>query len=153
MPHFGKKRTLTITADQAYAIAADVAAYKEFIPLVQRSTRQGSGGHENFDAELVVAYDKLRLRETFVSAVTLAPDSRTVTARSSDGPIKHMETVWRITPVSAGSCEVSFTVDYALRSLPMQFMVGQVFDFAVQKIMASFEARGEALYGKASRQS
>jgi coenzyme Q-binding protein COQ10 len=150
MPHFQTTKTLSITAEQAYAIAADVGAYKEFLPLVVRSTIRGEriavGAGERFDAELVVAYEKFRLRETFVSAVTLEPDAKTVIARSSDGPLKSMETVWRISALSPTTCEISFKVDYALRSLPLQFMVGQVFEFAVQRIMNAFEERGRKLY-------
>ena len=150
MPHFHTTKILSITAEQAYAIASDVGAYKEFLPLVVRSTIRGertpAGTGESFDAELVVAYEKFRLRETFISRVTIQPGTRTVVAQSSDGPLKFMETVWQISALTPTTCEISFKVDYALRSLPLQFMVGQVFEFAVQKIMIAFEERGRKLY-------
>jgi coenzyme Q-binding protein COQ10 len=150
MPKFTTVRRVPLAAAQAYAIAADVASYKDFLPLVQRSVIRGQrrpeGTGESFDAELAVAYEKLRLRESFISRVTLEPDQLRVTARSSDGPVKALETVWQIRPLAPNTCEVSFIVDYTMRSLPLQLVVGSAFGYAVDRIMAAFEARGRQLY-------
>ena len=49
---------------QVFAVVADVAKYKEFIPLVERSTvrnsKPGDMGCQSFSADLVVAFKKLR---------------------------------------------------------------------------------------------
>jgi coenzyme Q-binding protein COQ10 len=151
MPHFSTTRTVNLTADQAYAIASDVNAYKDFLPLVKRSTIRGkrnvTGQTESFDADLMVGVEKLAMRETFTSHVIVDSGQRIVTATSSDGPMKSLKAVWKIASVSASKSEVSITVDYTFKSMMLQLMAGGMMDFAAQKIMQAFEERGRQLYG------
>ena len=43
MPNFSVSRSVPYTADQVFAIARDVARYKEFLPLVRRSLAHSAG--------------------------------------------------------------------------------------------------------------
>ena len=61
---------------------------------------------QRFDAELAVAYDKLGLRESFVSKVETHITERRVAATSQDGPFRNLKTQWTITPAVQG-CDVS----------------------------------------------
>jgi coenzyme Q-binding protein COQ10 len=153
MPRFTASRRVPLTPDQAYAIASDVQSYPAFVPLVRRAMIRGprttTAEGERFEAELVVAYDKLHLRESFVSKVLLEPQHHRVTARSSDGPVKHLETIWQITAAGAGASDVAFTLDYTMRSLPLQLLIGSVFNIGAERIMSAFEARGKELYPQA----
>ena len=129
-------------------------AYKEFIPLLKRSNIRGArkrdGAVESFDADLQVGYEKLSVHETFTSHVTTDHDRCTVTAISTDGPIKNLKAVWKIESISENKSQVSFVVDYTLKNKLLQVIVGGMTDFAAQKIMTAFEARGRALYGAVS---
>jgi coenzyme Q-binding protein COQ10 len=153
MPHFSTTRRVNITPDQAYAIAADVASYKDFLPLLKRSVIRGArkkdGEVETFDADLMIAVEKLRVRESFTSHVTADASNRTVTATSSDGPMKSLKAVWKISSQTDGKAEVSITVDYTLKSMLLQLAASGLMDFAAQKIMQAFEERGAALHGSA----
>jgi coenzyme Q-binding protein COQ10 len=150
MPRYTVTRRVKLTPEQAYAIASDVTAYKDFVPLVRRavirSPRIETAEGERFEAELVVAYDKLHLRESFVSKVLLEPQRHRVTARSSDGPVKHLETIWQISPAGPGGSDVAFTIDYTMRSLPLQLLIGSVFNLGAERILNAFEERGRKLY-------
>ena len=154
MPQFSITRQVDLSATQAFAIAADVYAYKDFLPLLKCSTIRGprtrEGAVECFDADLQVGYDKLSLNETFTSHVIADHDKCTVTAISSDGPIKSLNAVWKISAVSERKTQVSFVVDYTLKNKLLQMMVGGLTSFAAEKIMVAFENRGRALYGAAS---
>jgi coenzyme Q-binding protein COQ10 len=151
MQHLSITRRVNLTPDQAYAIAADVASYKDFLPLLKRSVIRGArkkdGDVEIFDADLTVAFEKLRLQESFTSHVTADAGNLTVTATSSDGPMKSLKAVWKISPQTDGKAEVSITVDYMLKSKLLQLAASGLMDFAAQKIMRAFEERGVALYG------
>lgn len=150
MPKFSTTRRVNITVEQAFAIAADVASYKDFLPLLKRSAIRGErkrvGDTEIFDADLQVAFEKLGLRETFTSQVTCNTSDHTVTARSSDGPMKALKAVWKIQTAHDGKTEVSITVDYTMKSMMLQMVTGGLTDFAAQKIMQAFEERGRRLY-------
>jgi coenzyme Q-binding protein COQ10 len=151
VPHFSTSRKVDITVDQAFAIAADVGSYRDFLPLVERSTLRGARTKtdhgESFDADLAVGYSKLGVRESFTSHVVCDPLNSTVTATSNDGPMRSLKAVWKITSQPGGTAEVSITVDYALKSMMLQMMARGLMDFAAQKIMQAFEERGRALYG------
>jgi coenzyme Q-binding protein COQ10 len=153
LPKFSITRRVNLSIDQAFAIAADVASYKDFLPLLKRSVIRGErrriGDIETFDADLQVAFEKLGLRETFTSQVTSNASDHTVTATSSDGPMKALKAVWKIVGVENGIADVSITVEYTMKSMMLQMVAGGLTDFAAQKIMQAFEARGKALYGSA----
>ena len=153
MPQFSVSRTVPYTAEQVFAIARNVARYKEFLPLVKRSIVRGAKtdaqGLEHFEGELTVAYDKLRIEEVMTSRVTVDPQALTVTARSDQGPVKHLVSEWKIVPTGDNRCDINFTVDYTLKSKMLQMVLSGMFDMAVRKIMSAFEERARALYGPA----
>ena len=153
MPQFSVSRSVPYTAEQVFAIARDVARYKEFLPLVKRSlvrcAKTDEQGREHFEGELTVAYDKLRIEEVMTSRVTVDPAALTVTARSDEGPVKHLVSEWRIVPTGDNRCDINFTVDYALKSKMLQMVLSGMFDMAVRKVMSAFEERARALYGPA----
>lgn len=153
MPNFSVTRSVPYTAEQVFAIARDVARYKDFLPLTKRSVVRHAKTHEDgtetFEGELTVAYEKLRVEEVMTSRVTVDPKALTVTARSNEGPVKHLESEWRIVPTGENRCDIIFTVDYQLKSRTLQFMFSGMFDLAVRKVMSAFEERARKLYGPA----
>lgn len=153
MPNFSVSRSVPYTADQVFVIARDVARYKEFLPLVKRSIVRGAKtdaqGREHFEGELTVAYDKLRIEEVMTSRVTVDPAALTVTARSDQGPVKHLVSEWKIVPTGDNRCDINFTVDYTLKSKMLQMVLSGMFDMAVRKVMSAFEERARVLYGPA----
>ena len=149
MPAFKASRLVAVPPDVAYAVAADVASYKTFLPLLERSTIRGAvteiDGIKSFSAELAVGYAKLGLQEAFVSRVACDSVKRTVAATSQDGPFKDMRTVWSIRDVG-GRSDVLIAIDYSMRNMLIQFAVSSAMDMAVQKVMTAFEARAKSIY-------
>lgn len=151
MPKFNVKRRMPYSAKQLYDIAADVASYKEFIPLLRKvviSNHATSGeGVETFDAEMTVMYKKLGIEETTLSHVTANPKDLTVAARADRGAVKSLDTLWRVHRIDDKSCDVEFKVDYTLRSRSLQFLLSGMFDMMVRRVMTAFEDRAKKLYG------
>jgi coenzyme Q-binding protein COQ10 len=149
MPTFQASRFVAVPPNVAFGIAADVASYKSFLPLLERSTIRGAvtenAGIKSFSAELAVGYAKLGIRESFISHVVCDEAKRTVTATSQDAPFRKMKTVWSIVE-KPGGCDVSISIDYAMRNMLMQFAVGAAMDMAVQKVMTAFEVRAASIY-------
>jgi coenzyme Q-binding protein COQ10 len=148
MAQFKTTKRVNVLPDVAYAVAADVACYKDFLPMVLRSTirgqRQPHGAGEAFLAELVAGYEKLGLRESFVSEVTIDPVKRTVAAVSREGPMKSLTTSWDIVD-APGGCNVTVTIDYAFKSRLMQMAFSGLLEMAAPKIMQAFEKRATSL--------
>jgi coenzyme Q-binding protein COQ10 len=144
LPVFETRRRISVPPDLAFEIAADVGAYKQFLPLMQKSEivgkKQKTTDGEVFKAELSVAYPKFGLSGSFVSHVETKTFVRTVMAKSTDGPFRAVETTWHIVPVAKGS-DVAIRIDYAFRNPLLQLGAASVMDIAISKVISAFEAR------------
>ena len=151
MPQFTMTRRMEFSPPQVFAVVADVASYKEFLPLVERSTvrnrRPAETGCESFSADLMVAYGKLRIREEFASTVETSLPKLQVRAVSSGNALKKLISLWQIAGAADNGSDITFTVEYELKNPMLQMLLGGMFDSAARKIMGAFEARAKALYG------
>ncbi|MEM7270339.1 MAG: type II toxin-antitoxin system RatA family toxin [Pseudomonadota bacterium] len=151
MPTHSEKRILPYTADEMYALIADVASYPEFLPWCAAArirSRAPEGEGEVMDADLIISF-KL-FRERFGSRVWLRPGAQEIDVDYLDGPMRHMKNNWKFTALEGGRCEVDFFVDFEFKSLTLQALIGLVFDEAMRRVVGAFEKRAEALYGPRS---
>jgi coenzyme Q-binding protein COQ10 len=147
LPTFETTRRVAFTADQMFAVVADVERYPEFVPLCERlvvKTREVGSTHTTLTASMSVGYHAIR--ETFTSRVTLRPERKEIDVVKIDGPFARLNNRWRFRDVPGG-CEVFFHIDYAFASRVLAVLMGAVFDKAVRKYSEAFEARARALYG------
>ncbi|MBE2277735.1 MAG: type II toxin-antitoxin system RatA family toxin [Rhodobacteraceae bacterium] len=147
MPKHHETRRLPYTADQMYALVADVESYPKFLPWNAaariRSRRPIEGG-EVMEADLVISFKVFR--ERFGSRVTLLPGAAKILTEYLDGPFRHMRSTWTFRPAGEG-CEVEFFVDFEFRNAILQGIVGVVFNDAMQRVVRAFERRAAELYG------
>ena len=149
MPTHAEKREMPYSADEMYALIADIGAYPEFLPWCAAArirSRKPTEAGEVIDADLVISF-KL-FRERFGSRVTLRPDKREIDVAYLDGPFRYLNNHWTFRPISETRCEVDFFVDFEFRSRTLQAIIGVVFNEAMQRIVRAFEARAAALYGE-----
>lgn len=147
MPAHRETKHLPYTADQMYALVADVARYPEFLPWTAaariRST-EDKGDHSEMLADLVISFKVFR--ERFGSRVLLWPEKRQIDTSYIDGPFKYLESTWVFQDAAAG-CDVSFEVDFEFRSRVLQGAAGVFFNEAMRRVVGAFEARAKSLYG------
>jgi coenzyme Q-binding protein COQ10 len=152
MTHFRTTRRVAHSADNMFALVADVEQYPQFVPLCERLILKEREPHlqgETLVAEMTVAYRFLR--ESFVTRVQLHPEQRTILVEYVDGPFKYLQNRWTFMPLADHSCEIGFDLSYEFRSRALQMMMGQVFDRAFRKFVTAFESRADQIYGKADR--
>lgn len=150
MPTHAEKRKMPYSAEEMYALIADIEAYREFLPWCQavriRSRRPAPDGDgEVIDADLVISFKVFR--EKFGSRVTLRPGKRQIDVEYLDGPFRYLNNHWEFLPEGERACTVDFFVDFEFRSKTLQAIIGLVFNEAMQRIVRAFERRAEALYG------
>ena len=149
MPTHSETRRLPYSADEMYALVADVARYPEFLPWTAAArirSREDRGDHEVMTADLVISFKVFR--ERFGSRVTLWPAARKIDTEYLDGPFTYMRSNWTFRAVEEGSCEVDFFVDFEFRNKVLQAVIGVVFYEAMQRVVRAFERRAADLYGK-----
>ena len=149
MPQHSDSRILPYTADQMYALVADIERYPEFLPWNSaariRSRRPGPDGSELIEADLVISFKVFR--ERFGSRVTLWPQQKRIDTEYLDGPFKYLKSGWSFADQPQGGCKVDFFVDFEFRNAILGKVIGVVFGEAMSRIVRAFEDRARVLYG------
>ena len=148
MPSFEMTRRVPFSAEQMFAVVADVERYPEFLPLCESlhvRSREDVGSGRVLIATMSVGYRAIR--ESFTSRVTLRPERNEIDVAYLDGPFTHLENRWRFRDITGGS-EIHFFIDYAFASRMLAAVMGAVFDKAVRRYTEAFEERARAVYGK-----
>ena len=143
------KHRVAHSAEDMYALVANVEDYPKFLPLVEAleiKSREEIEGRAVLIATMQVGY-KL-VRERFTTKVTLDDADRTILVEYLDGPFSHLENRWRFLPQGGGTSEVDFHIAYSFRSYMFERLVGGLFAKAVRKYTHAFETRADEVYGK-----
>jgi coenzyme Q-binding protein COQ10 len=149
MPTHAEQRRMPYSADQMYALIADVEKYPEFLPWCagcRVRSRRMEGEVEIVEADLIISFKVFR--ETFGSRVTLRPGEHRIDVPYLDGPFKYLNNHWKFAPAGEHACDTDFFVDFEFKSKTLQMIIGVVFNEAMQRIVRAFERRAETLYGQ-----
>lgn len=150
MPRFNTVRTVPFSAEDMFALVADVEKYPEFVPLceslVVHSRDQAADGTTLITATMGIGYKAIR--ETFTTAVALDPAARTIAVRHKNGPFRKLENIWSFTPRDDQSCDVQFSIDYEFSSPMLAVIMGAVFDKAFRRFAEAFEERATVVYDR-----
>ncbi len=148
MPKHSDKRIFPYDPDQVFDLVADVEAYPEFLPWCVgarlRSHAQNEEGHRMFVSDLIIRFKMFR--EKFTSRVTLHREGTSIKVEYLDGPFEHLHNEWRFAEHPDGT-ELEFEIDFKFRNFVLNKLITQLFEEAVSKMVAAFEARAEELYG------
>ena len=148
MPSFKTERRVPYTPDEMYAVAANVEAYPEFLPMCDGliiHERRAVAGGEDLTATMTVGYK--HIRERFTTRVQLRPAAHEISVTYVDGPFSHLVNEWRFPEADGRGTVVKFFIDYTFRSPVLGLLVGSAFDKAVRSYTTAFETRARQLYG------
>ncbi len=144
MPTHAEQRVLPYSPEQVFDLVAAVDRYPEFLPWC-RAARITKREGDAIYADLVIGFRMVR--ERFSSKVTLRrPDA--IDVQYLKGPMRHLDNHWRFIARPNGACLVDFYVDFEFRSPLMRRLIGVLFNEAVRRMVAAFEARAHAVYGR-----
>jgi coenzyme Q-binding protein COQ10 len=150
VPRFQNIRTVPFSADEMFALVADVESYPLFVPLceslVVHSREQRDDGTGHITATMGIGYKAIR--ETFTTRVDLDAANRTIVVRHQSGPFRRLENVWTFTPLNSTASDVRFAIDYEFSSPLLAVVMGAVFDTAFRKFAQAFEDRAGEVYGR-----
>lgn len=143
MPTHAEQRILPHAPERLFALVADVERYPEFLPWCQ-AIRVRERGQDMLVADMVIGYKVFRERLT--SRVDLEFPTR-IDVAYFQGPLAYLNNHWIFEPHGKDHCRIDFYVDFEFRSRLIQKAMGLVFNEAVRRMVAAFEARAKALYG------
>ena len=152
MKSFDTSRKVAHSADDMFALVANVERYPEFVPLcagMRVSNRRNIDGGEEMLCAMTVAYKAFH--ETFTTRTTLLPERGEILVRYVDGPFQDLKNRWSFEPLGTDASKVGFFIAYRFHSRMLEIVAGAVFDRAFRKFVDAFEARADAVYGRAER--
>ncbi len=130
-----------------FDLVADVERYPQFVPmcerLVIRRRTPTSEGVETLVADMSIGYKMIS--ENFTTRVTINRPAQAIDVEYVDGPFKYLENQWKFSSAGTG-CEVSFFIDYELKSRTFGLLAGAVFETVYRRMINAFETRAEAIY-------
>ena len=150
MPLHKESRIVPYTADQMYAVVADMERYPEFLPWcsgLKVLKREREGATEVALAEMSVEFHGLK--ERYVSRVRLDPRAGIIEAKHVEGPFKKLDTRWRFVPLAQG-CEIHFLTDFAFGNVLLSAVAGVAFGFVSARMTEAFIHRADDLYRSVS---
>lgn len=149
MPQFETTRPVSHSAEDMFALVADIERYPEFVPMCEsltvRSRKEGEGGKALIVADMSVGYKSLH--ENFTSQVILKPQENRIDVKYIDGPFKYLDNRWRFEPTGPNACKVHFFIDYQFKNRMLGMVMGSVFDRAFRMFAEAFERRADEIYG------
>jgi coenzyme Q-binding protein COQ10 len=143
MPQHSEQRLFPYPPAAVFDMVADVERYPEFLPWCV-GARVLKREAEAFTAEVMVGFKMVR--ERYVSRVVLSRPGR-IDVQYISGPFQKLENRWTFTAVPEG-CRVDFHLNFEFRSRMLQRLIGVLFNEAVRRMVAAFEARARHLYGR-----
>src|SRR5689334_20476044 len=141
MPRHAEQATLAYSADELFAVLADVKHYPMFVPWCSGAHIRREDQREII-ADLVIGFGPFQ--ESFTSHVTL-DRPRHVLVRAIEGPLEHLTNTWTFTPVG-NKTHIDFLIDFQFRSHLLDHVVNGMFHEAATRMMSAFEARVRLLH-------
>ncbi|WP_119458672.1 type II toxin-antitoxin system RatA family toxin [Rhodospirillaceae bacterium SYSU D60014] len=144
MPTHAEQRLLPYKPEDLFNLVADVESYPEFLPwCLAARVRKREG--DTVEADLVIGFKMVR--ERFTSRVHLNRPEMRIDVAYTKGPFRYLNNHWKFDPGPDGGCLLDFYVDFEFRSALLQKIIGTLFNEAVRRMVAAFEARARQLYG------
>jgi coenzyme Q-binding protein COQ10 len=141
MPHHEERATLHYSADELFAVVADVKDYPSFVPWCGGAHLHREDEREII-AELVIGFGPFQ--ESFTSRVTL-DRPRQVLVHAVDGPLEHLTNTWTFTP-GGEATQVEFIIDFQFKSHLLDHVASGMFHEAAARTMSAFESRVHLLH-------
>ncbi|TCD13140.1 type II toxin-antitoxin system RatA family toxin [Oricola cellulosilytica] len=149
MPKFEDRTAVPHTAEEMFALVADVERYPEFLPMCEalkvRDRRQRNG-KTMLIADMTVGYKMIR--ETFTSQVLLKPEEKAIDVTYVEGPFRFMDNRWRFEDRADGGSDVLFYIEYEFKSRALSLLMGAMFERAFRMFSNAFQKRADAIYGE-----
>ena len=122
-----------------YNVIANIEDYPNFLPWCIGARIIDTKNDSDFviqKAELMISFKSFR--ERFVSEVKLDKNNWTINIVSNKKPFKLLKGRWIIIEKKE-SCEVSFELQFELKSVILEKIIGLVFFQSVKSIVKAFE--------------
>lgn len=139
-----KSALLPYSAEEMYALVADIESYCKFLPWCA-GARIVARDAQSVTAAIDISYRGVH--KTFTTRNELDP-GRSMTLQLVDGPFKLLQGHWRFEALEEKACKVSLDLQFEFSNFLLEFAIGSVFSTIANGLVDSFSRRAEEIYGK-----
>lgn len=133
-----------------FDMAADVASYADFLPLISQSSvfdMTETDGLMTFKGRLDVERKSLNISETLISDVVADKNQLSIVSTSSSGPVKRLINSWQFVDLPEGGSQSRMVLDYQISNFAMRMMMKAALGMVMENMAEAFEKRANKLYG------
>ena len=132
------------TAQEMYALVADIPSYPEFLPWCggARILREQE---DVVEAAITIAYHGIH--KTFTTR-NLLQKNKMMEIRLLEGPFRHLHGYWRFTALDATASKIELDLDFEVSNRLLAMVLTPVFSTIASQFVDAFHARAVQLYGR-----
>lgn len=143
MPTFSTKKTLPYTAEQLFALVADIKAYPEFVLGILKTEVKTI--RPNL-LKATVQFGNRFYQDNYVCQVELFSFEK-IKILGLEGPFSFMESEWNFVPNEESSKTIlHFTVNFEFKNKLFQRFAEPLFIKLTQNMVQAFEDRAKKIY-------
>ena len=131
------------SAEQMFALVADIERYCEFVPWVKRSTVLSRSPTEVVGR---LEMERAGLRESFTTRNLLQPPHR-MELKLVQGPFKSLDGVWSFEPIADRGTRIALTMRFAFANPVASLLLSSAFEKSCNQLVDAFVARARSNYG------
>lgn len=132
------------SAEDMFALVADVEAYPEFLPWC--SDVDVHWRREN-TVEVTLELRRGGLSKRFRTRNTMTPPQG-MQLELVDGPFRHLTGHWHFQPLGDAGSKVSLVMQFEFDSRVLDLMIGAYFEHICNRLVDAFTSRAAEVYGR-----
>lgn len=143
MASVSRSALVPFSAEQMFALVADVDAYHEFLPWCGDSRILKREGDV---VEGCILISKAGFEKAFTTRNRMQP-GKMVEIRLVEGPFRHLDGFWRFHALREDACKVTLDLDFEFSNRMLTLAFGKVFTQIANSLVDSFVQRARQIYG------
>jgi ribosome-associated toxin RatA of RatAB toxin-antitoxin module len=144
MANISKSARVNYTAMEMYDLVNDVQAYPNYLPMCS-AVRLLSRGPDQLRASITLAKGKLKLSFTTENSMR---EGREIDMKLVEGPFKRLRGIWHFEPLSEGSCETRFRLDFEFSNALLGMAFNGFLKEVAESMVEAFCAQAAKRYGE-----
>lgn len=141
-----EQRVVPYSADQMFALAADIESYPQFLPeyAAVRIERKDDNGLRVRQVLRVAGR-----RFDFITAARMLPPGK-IEITGIEGPFHRLSITWEFDSLDDGGCRIRYRMELETGSKLLGLLAGRIMGSLARRTLARFERRAGELYGRAA---
>ena len=148
MPRYEENLEIGYAGEDLFSLVSDITQYPNFIKWIHAIRVRNKVEHRNgytCDADVSVGFRGFA--ERFSTQVNADSQNGIVKATLLKGPMKSLQTVWKLSAQSERRCAVSFVVEYEFSNFMLRMLASANESLAAKRIMQAFLDEAERRFG------